>query len=69
MTASFFNELLRKAALGAAEAGHDVTRADVTAALGELLEERAALTRVLLGSGRPGWSASPSPHAWLEPGS
>lgn len=69
MTASFFKELLRKAALAAAEAGRDgVGEGDVTAALDELLEERAALTRVLLGSG-PAGQASPSPHAWLEAGS
>src|SRR5215203_1872544 len=52
MTASFFRELLRKAALRSAEAGRDaVTRADLDAALDELLHQSAALTRVLLGSG------------------
>jgi cell division protease FtsH len=70
MTASFFKELLRKAALSAAEAGREqVGEGDVSAALDELLEERAALTRVLLGSGPPGTGAAPSPHAWLEAGS
>jgi len=73
MTASFFKELLRKAALSAAEGGSErVTEADLTGALDELLEERAALTRVLLGSGPPGLpgaQASPSPHGWLEAGS
>jgi cell division protease FtsH len=69
MTASFFKELLRKAALAAAEAGNDdVVEADLISALDELLEERAALTRVLLGSNSPGPQASPSPHAWLEAG-
>jgi hypothetical protein len=68
MTASFFKELLRKAVLTAAQAGRErVAEEDVSLALAELLEERAALTRVLLGSGEPGAGASPSPHAWLEP--
>jgi ATP-dependent 26S proteasome regulatory subunit len=69
MTASFFKELLRKAALSAAEEGSERVVADhVTRALDELLVERAALTRVLLGSGPPGVQASPSPHAWLQSG-
>ena len=64
MTASFFRELLRKASLATVEAGRNrVGRDDVLAALDELLEERSALTRVLLGSEapRPG-----TPHAWLQ---
>jgi hypothetical protein len=64
MTASFFRELLRKAALAALEAGRDgVGRDDVLAALEELLGDTAALTRVLLGSGPQG---SGEPHAWLR---
>jgi hypothetical protein len=64
MTASFFRELLRKASLAALEAGHDrVGRDDVIAALGELLADTAALTRVLLGSEAP---RSGEPHAWLR---
>lgn len=61
MTASFFRELLRKASLAALEAGQD--RVDVLAALDELLGERSALTRVLLGSEAP---QSGEPHAWLR---
>jgi ATPase family protein associated with various cellular activities (AAA) len=65
MTASFFRELLRKAALAAVESGRDrVERDDVLAALEELLAERSTLTRVLLGSEAPQPGA---PHAWLQP--
>jgi ATPase family associated with various cellular activities (AAA) len=54
VTASFVKELLRKAALIAAEQGAGdgaitVTDANVTEALNELLAERSQLTRVLLG--------------------
>jgi ATPase family protein associated with various cellular activities (AAA) len=67
VTASFFKELLRKAALAAAETGRQrVDDAILTSALDELLDDTAALTRVLLGSAPPGASAAPSPHAWLE---
>jgi hypothetical protein len=53
MTASFFKELLRAAALTAAEDGRAwVTDADVAVALDELLSQGAALTRVLLGARR-----------------
>jgi hypothetical protein len=70
MTASFFRELLRKAALEVAEDGRrQVTDADLAAALDDLLADRSALTRVLL-SGRtpaPGEGAGGyHPHAWLE---
>ncbi|HEY7794201.1 MAG TPA: ATP-binding protein [Gaiellaceae bacterium] len=65
--ASFIKELLRKAALAAAEAGRTaVTDADVAAVLDELLAEASALTRVLLGAGQPGVAAAPSPHGWME---
>lgn len=67
VTASFFKELLRKATLAAVEAGREqVDATDLDSALEELLDETAALTRVLLGSGQPGESAAPSPHAWME---
>jgi ATPase family protein associated with various cellular activities (AAA) len=67
MTASFFKELLRKAALEAVDAGHERVRTeDVNAALDELLHESAALTRVLLGSGQPGATATPAAHEWLQ---
>jgi ATP-dependent 26S proteasome regulatory subunit len=65
MTASFFRELLRKATLATVEGGDDhVGRERVLAALDELLEERSALTRVLLGSEAPRHG---EPHAWLQP--
>jgi len=68
MTASFFKELLRKAAPTAVAAERRaVTSADVDAALDELLDDTAALTRVL-GSGPGGDPAAPSPHAWMERG-
>ncbi len=64
--ASFIKELLRKAALAAAEAGRTtVTDADVGGVLDELLAETSALTRVLLGAGAPGEIAAPNPHDWL----
>ena len=69
MTASFFKELLRKAALASVDADRvTVARADLDAALDELLHDTAALTRVLLGSGEPGGTAAPSPHAWMQGG-
>jgi ATP-dependent 26S proteasome regulatory subunit len=69
MTASFFKELLRKAALKAVVGGRRaVAPADIDAALDELLDDTAALTRVLLGSGPAGDPAAPGPHAWMERG-
>ncbi len=66
-TASFFRELLRKAALGAVEAGRErVTAEDLDGALEELLHETAALTRVLLGSEAPGEGPVPKPHDWMQ---
>jgi ATP-dependent 26S proteasome regulatory subunit len=66
-TASFFRELLRKAALGALEAQREQVGAeDIDAALDELLHETASLTRVLLGSEPPGGGQAPTPHGWLE---
>ncbi|NAZ75316.1 AAA family ATPase [Kineococcus sp. T13] len=50
VTASFAKELLRRAVLVAAEAGHEVGDDDVRAALDELLSDAEALTRSLLGS-------------------
>jgi len=67
MTASFFRELLRKAAVGALEAGRErVGAEDITAALDELLHETGALTRVLLGSEAPGAGPAPQPHDWMQ---
>ena len=66
-TASFFRELLRKAALGALEAGRQrVGAEDVDAALDELMHETASLTRVLLGSEAPGEGPTPAPHDWMR---
>jgi ATPase family associated with various cellular activities (AAA) len=65
--ASFVKELLRKAALEAAEDGRTtVTDADVGRVLDELLAETSALTRVLLGAEAPGGRAAPDPHAWMQ---
>jgi ATP-dependent 26S proteasome regulatory subunit len=68
VTASFLKELLRRAALEAAErdpaadpaAPLRVTDADMSAALDQLLDTRSQLTRILLGSGsRPPGAALP----------
>ena len=54
VTASFIKELLRRAALLAAQRIPDgplsVSAADLSGALGELLDTRNAMTRTLLGS-------------------
>jgi ATPase family protein associated with various cellular activities (AAA) len=64
--ASFVKELLRKAALAAAEHGRTtVTDDDVSEVLDELLAETSALTRVLLGAEAPSRGAAPHPHDWL----
>jgi len=66
-TASFFRELLRKAAVAALEGGRDrVLAEDLKSALDELQHETAALTRVLLGSEAPGEGPAPAPHDWLQ---
>jgi len=86
VTASFIKELIRRAAVGAAERragpgaaerqvapGHlSVSAADLTAAVDELLDQRNAMTRILLGSG--GQGAGPAPArlpaglSWPGPG-
>jgi ATP-dependent 26S proteasome regulatory subunit len=72
VTASFFRELMRQAALeatdGAAAAEGVVVRDEhVAAALDRLLAHAGTLTRILLGAepGPAGATASPSPRAWL----
>jgi cell division protease FtsH len=66
-TASFFRELLRKAAVAALEAGRTrISADDLNGALEELLHETASLTRVLLGSEAPGDGSAPTPHDWLQ---
>ena len=58
MSGAFIKELMRQAALRAALAGDAPTGpADVVAALDELLDDRAALTRQLLG--QPGDGPAP----------
>jgi hypothetical protein len=57
VSGAFIKELMRQATLRAAGEGRDAHGADVVAALDELLEERSALTRRLLGQpahGSPG---------------
>jgi ATP-dependent 26S proteasome regulatory subunit len=69
-TASFAKELVRRAVLIAADAGHDTGDNDLDQALTEMLSEAEALTRSLLGAsdiapssypdggpGITGWSA------------
>jgi cell division protease FtsH len=66
-TASFFRELLRKAAVSALEEERErIGAEDLDAALDELLHETASLTRVLLGSEAPGENPAPAPHDWLQ---
>jgi hypothetical protein len=72
VTASFLKELLRRAALVAAErqAGPDdlsVDPADTRTALDDLLDERNSMTRVLLGARRPGDRRDPM-TTWLQSG-
>jgi cell division protease FtsH len=67
VTASFVKELLRRAALEAAEAGRTRVRdEDLAAVLDELLADSSALTRVLLGAEAPREGVAPSPHDWLQ---
>jgi hypothetical protein len=52
VTASFAKELLRRAVLIAADAGHTPTDNDLDQALDEMLSQAESITRALLGSGR-----------------
>ena len=54
VSASFLKELLRRAALNAGDRLPDVSAADLSAALDELMDTRSAMTRTLLGGGRDG---------------
>ncbi len=68
MTASFFKELVRRSVLVAAEAGHPVTDDDLGTALDELLDEREALTRSLLGgAGGPAAPQGPGAGPYARP--
>ena len=65
-TASFAKELVRRAALTAAEAGSGVAQVqDLMSAADELLSDRDALTRSLLG--RPQDAAGPGPATTMRP--
>jgi hypothetical protein len=66
VTASFFKELLRRAAVDAAEAGRTTVRdEDVQGVLDDILDERSTLTRVLLGGEQRGGARATDPHGWL----
>jgi hypothetical protein len=59
VSGAFIKELMRQAALRAALAGDaPATGADVVAALDELLDDRAALTRRLLGQPADGTASA-----------
>jgi SpoVK/Ycf46/Vps4 family AAA+-type ATPase len=69
VTASFFRELLRQAALEAADEKSDTVRDEhVAAALDRLLTQTSAVTRTLLGAARPAVAPGPfpAPAPWLE---
>ncbi len=73
VTASFLKELLRRAALVAADAGDDGDRISVSAAqlddaLDELMDTRNAMTRTLLGGRRSLRDRSSSNPPWLDEG-
>jgi cell division protease FtsH len=67
VTASFFRELLRQAALEAAESGSDVVRDEhLSRALDRLLEHAGTMTRILLGAeARSPERGQADPRAWL----
>jgi ATP-dependent 26S proteasome regulatory subunit len=64
LTGAFVKELMRQAALRAALEERAPSTADALAALEELLEERSALTRRLLGQGADGADA---PRPGMQP--
>jgi hypothetical protein len=69
VTASFFRELLRQAALEAAEDASDVVRDEhVARALDRLLARASAMTKVLLGAERPNAAPAvpPPSRGWLR---
>ena len=73
VTASFLKELLRRAALVAADAGDDgdrisVSAAQLDAALDELMDTRNAMTRTLLGGRRSLRDRSSANPPWLDEG-
>jgi cell division protease FtsH len=66
VTASFFRELLRQAALEAAESGSDVVHDEhVARALDRLLERASVMTKILLGAQRPGPTSTTDPRGWM----
>ncbi|SDU75161.1 AAA family ATPase [Jiangella alkaliphila] len=72
-TASFAKELMRRAVLGAADAGHPPGDADLSAALDEMLSDTEALSRSLFGGatddpgGGPGGFGAGGPQPGLAP--
>lgn len=62
MSGAFIKELMRQAVLRAALDDHPPTAADVQASLDELLDERSALTRRLLGQPSDGSAPAMPPH-------
>ena len=70
VTAAFFRELLRQAALEAAERGSDVAAdEDLVRATDRLLEHAGTMTRILLGAERrDGGQAPDDPRGWLMMG-
>jgi hypothetical protein len=67
VTASFFKELLRQAALEAAEdATTSVRDAHLRRALDRLLERSSTMTRILLGAERPDPSTTNDPYSWMS---
>jgi hypothetical protein len=67
VTASFFRELLRQAALESAERGSEVVNDDdLRRALDRLLEHAGTMTRILLGAERPDPERlQDDPRAWM----
>jgi hypothetical protein len=67
VTASFFRELLRQAALEAAEGGSEVVRGEhIDRALDRLLDHAGTMTRILLGAeARVPARPTADPRAWL----
>ena len=69
VTAPFFRELLRHAALEAVDQDSETVRDEhVAAALDRLLSHTSALTRILFGAspGTAGAPTAPDPRAWLS---
>jgi hypothetical protein len=66
VSGAFIKELMRQAALRATLDGREPAAADVTAALDDLLADRSALTRRLLGQPGEGGDGAPTPPHMLR---